>query len=74
MERNASHGRSDKIHHEHMTIQGNFPRKSLAPEAAHSLSLHLQNLLPLLLAINIGQLRIVPTLAMGTSLMNIYVF
>ncbi len=68
------HGHSDKIHHEHMTMQGNFPRKSLATEAAHSLRLHLQNLLPLLLAINIEQLRTVPTLAMGASLLNIYVF
>jgi hypothetical protein len=56
------------------TIQGNFPRKSLATEAAYSLRLHLQNLLPLHLTINIEQLRPVPTLAMGTSLLNIYVF
>ncbi len=68
------HGHSDKIHHEHIKIQGNFPRKSLATEAAHSLRLHLQNLLPLLLAMNIEQLRTVPTLAMGTYLLNIYVF
>jgi len=67
-------GHSDKIHHEHIRIQGNFPRKFLATEAAHSLRLHLQNLLPLLLAINIGLLHTVPTLAMGTSLLNIYVF
>jgi hypothetical protein len=35
--------------------------------------LHLQNLLPLLLARNIEQLHTVPAIAMGTCLPNIYV-
>jgi hypothetical protein len=38
------------------------------------LRLHLWNLLPLLLARNIEQLHTVPTIVMGTSLPNIYVF
>ncbi len=47
---------------------------ALTPSVKLGLRLHLWNLLPLLLARNIEQLHTVPTIVMGTSLPNIYVF